>query len=333
MVLTTSYPRSAGDPSGRFVADAVEQLRRRGLDVRVVSPADFRDFGLASGHGVLAELRRRPARAPLLALMLADFARAARRASRDADLVHAHWLPTGLVALAAGRPFVLHLHGSDVDVVARHAPRLARLLVRRARLVICVSRALADAAHALGAAAVRVIPNGVAVPESVGNEADPPEILFAGRLSAEKGILELLQAADGMRLVVAGDGPLRPRVPHALGFVPADRLKRLYERAAVVACPSRREGFGVVCAEAMAYGRPVVASAVGGLRDLVVDGETGLLVPPGDVGALARALRGLLNDPPLRARLGAAARERAVRELSWDRVVDLTIDAYEAALS
>ena len=66
----------------------------------------------------------------------------------------------------------------------------------------------------------------------------------------------------------------------------------LYERASVVVCPSQREGFGVVCAEAMAHGRPVVASAVGGLRDLVVDSETGLLVPPGDVAALRAALSG-----------------------------------------
>ena len=75
-------------------------------------------------------------------------------------------------------------------------------------------------------------------------------------------------------------------MPGALGLVPHDELAPLYERAAVVAVPSHREGFGVACAEAMAHGRPVVASAVGGLLDLVVDGETGLLVPPRDVDAL-----------------------------------------------
>jgi glycosyltransferase involved in cell wall biosynthesis len=331
-VLTTSYPRSPDDPAGRFVADAVDHLRLRGVDVRVVSPHDFHHYGIADGAGVLAELRRRPSRALLLPLMLTAFARAARRAARDADLVHAHWLPTGLVALATGRPFVLHLHGTDMDVVARRAPRLARLLLRRARLVICVSSGLAEAARAFGATNLRVIPNGVTIPEQVGAEAKPAEVLFAGRLSPEKGIRELVEAAKDMRLVVAGDGPLRPLVPQALGFVPRDRLLALYERAAVVACPSRREGFGVVCAEAMAHGRPVVASAVGGLRDLVIEGETGLLVPPGDVSALRAALKRLLGDPELRRRLGAAARERAKRELSWDRVTDLTLAAYAAAL-
>src|SRR6185436_7411103 len=111
-----------------------------------------------------------------------------------------------------------------------------------------------------------------------------------------------------------------------------DELLRLYERAAVVACPLHREGFGIACAEAMAHGRPVVASNVGGLRDLVVDGETGVLVPPGDVAALRAALERLLADPELRLRLGAAARERARSEFSWDRAVRLTRDAYAAAL-
>src|SRR5205823_4998663 len=151
-------------------------------------------------------------------------------------------------------------------------------------------------------------------------------------LSPEKGVLELVEAAHGLPLVVAGDGPLRGRVPGALGWVPHDELLRLYERAAVVACPSYREGYGIACAEAMAHGRPVVASAVGGLRDLVVDGETGLLVPPGDVAALRKALERLLGDADLRARLGAAARERARELLTWDRAVAQTVTAYDDAL-
>jgi glycosyltransferase involved in cell wall biosynthesis len=279
---------------------------------------------------VLGNLRRRPWLTFLLPAMLASFARSARRSARGSDLVHAHWLPAGAVAALAGRPFVVQLWGTDVEL-ARRAPWLARAILRRARLAICASQELAEAARELGARGVRVIPSGVDVPERVGDPEDPPHVLYAGRLSEEKGVLELVEAARGLPLVVAGDGPLRDRVHGALGFVPHDELLRLYERAAVVVCPSRREGFGVVCAEAMAYGRPVVATAVGGLRDLVVDGATGLLVPAGDVAALRAALEQLLADRQLRTRLGRAARERA-REFSWERATRRTISAYEDAL-
>jgi glycosyltransferase involved in cell wall biosynthesis len=198
--------------------------------------------------------------------------------------------------------------------------------------VIAASTDLAERALALGALDVRVIPSGVDLPREIGPEAEPPEILFAGRLSPEKGVFELLEATQGLNLVAAGDGPLRPRVPVALGFVPHDQLQQLYARAAVVACPSRREGFGVACLEAMAHARPVVATAVGGLRDLVVDGETGFLVPTRDPAALRVALDRLLADRELRRQLGIAGRERAQRQFSWQAVTDATLDAYADAV-
>ena len=331
VVLTTSYPRFAGDAAGRFVADAVERLRARGIAVGVVSPASFRHFGLAYGDGFVGNLRRRPWLAFALPLFLLSFGRAARHAAREADVVHAHWLPAGAVALTTGKPVVVTVHGTDVEL-ARRARVVARAILRRVRVVLAVSNALAESARDLGATDVRVVPNGVEVPAEVGDEADPPEILFAGRLAPEKGILELVEAARGHALVVAGDGPLRDRVPQALGWLPPERLAELYTRAAVVACPSHREGFGVACAEAMAHGRAVVASDVGGLRDLVVDGETGLLVPPRDVPALRDALERLLADSKLRRRLGANARERVRQLCSWERVTDATLAAYEDAL-
>lgn len=332
VVLTTSYPRRAGDVAGLFVADQVEHLRERGVEAEVVSPATFRHFGIAYGSGVAGNLRHRPYLALALPLMLGAFARAARRAARGADLVHAHWLGSAAVAMTTGKPFVAQVWGTDVEL-ARRVPVLARRVVGRARLVIAPSTALADEARKLGANDVRVIPSGVDVPAAVGEEADPPEILFAGRLSPEKGVRELVSAANGLPLVVAGDGPLRDEVPGALGFVPHDELERLYARAAVVACPSRREGFGVVCAEAMAHGRPVVAGDVGGLRDLVVNEETGLLVPPGDVGALRDALQRLLADPSLRRRFGEAGRARIAEHFTWQRFGDEALRAYEDALA
>jgi len=328
-VLTTSYPRYPGDAVGRFVADAVEHVRRRGVDVDVVGPEQFRGFGLTYGHGVLGNVRRRPWLALFAPALLASFVRAARRV--DADLLHAHWLPAGWVAARTGKPYVVQVWGTDVEL-ARRAPWLARGVLRGARLVIAPSSALAASARELGAPDVQVIPSGVDLPVDVGAEVSPPEVLYAGRLSPEKGVLELVDAAGGMKLVVAGDGPLRERVPGALGFVPHDELQRLYARAAVVACPSRREGFGVACLEAMAHARPVVATDVGGLRDLVVDGETGLVVPPRDPAALRAALERLLGDEELRRRLGKAGRERARERFSWEAVTDATLAAYRMSL-
>ncbi len=332
LVLTTSYPRTADDVAGVFVRDAVEHLRGAGVDVEVVSPSSFRHFGLAYGHGIVGNLKRRPWKALLLPLFLASYSRAARRAARDADLVHAHWLPSALPALKTRKPFVLQLWGTDVELAAR-ARWAARPLVRRARIVLCPSEALAVAARGLGARDVRVVPSGVAIPAEVGEPDEPPHVLFVGRLSEEKGILELLEATEGIPRLIVGDGPLRDRVPDAVGFVPPREVSAYYERAAVVVCPSRREGYGVVAREAMAHGRPVVAAAVGGLTDAVEDGVTGLRVPPRDPAALRAAIETLLADADLRRQLGAAAREVARDRFSWPAATEATLRAYRDALA
>ncbi|HXR11153.1 MAG TPA: glycosyltransferase family 4 protein [Gaiellaceae bacterium] len=326
LVLTTSYPRGPDDPAGAFVASSVEHLRAAGVDVEVVSPASFRHFGLAYGAGIVGNIRRRPWLVLLVPLFLLSFRRAARRV--DCDLVHAHWLAAGLVAATLGRPYVVQVWGTDVEL-ARRLPWLVRPVLRRAQAVVAASEFLAGRARGLGAAEVRVVPAGVDIPAAVGEPDEPPHVLYVGRLSPEKGVLELVEACRGLPLVVVGDGPLRAQVPGAVGFVPPSELGPWYERAAVVACPSRREGYGVVAREAMAWGRPVVAAAVGGLADAVDDGVTGVLVPPGDVSALRAALERLLGDAELRVRLGAAAREKAEREYAWERAVAALLAVYE----
>ena len=332
LVLTTSYPRTPEDVAGVFVRDAVEHLRAAGIEVEVVSPASFRHFGLAYGHGIPGNIRRRPWLALLLPLFLLSYARAARSAARGADIVHAHWLPSSIAALATGKPFVLQLWGTDAELALR-APALFRPLVRRARIVICASNALAEDARRLGAREVRVVPSGVDIPAEVAEPDDPPHVLYVGRLSEEKGIPELLEATEGLPRVIVGDGPLRDLVPDAVGFVPPSELGPFYERAAVVVCPSRREGYGVVAREAMAYGRPIVASAVGGLLDAVEDGVTGVLVTPGDREALRRAVTRFLDDSDLRRELGAAARERARERFTWRASTEATVATYRAALA
>ena len=112
------------------------------------------------------------------------------------------------------------------------------------------------------------------------------------------------------------------------GFVPHGELGPYYERAAVVCVPSRREGYGIVAREAMAYGRPVVATAVGGLVDVI-----GVLVPPGDVARLREVLEELLADAGWRAHLGAAAAETARVQFAPDVAAAALRDAYAATIS
>jgi glycosyltransferase involved in cell wall biosynthesis len=304
LVLTTSYPPHGGS----FVAEAVEAVRTRGIDVEVVSPSSFRHYGIAAGHGILGNLRARPWLAALLPLFLWNFRRAAAR--RDADLVHAHWLVAGVVAATLRKRYVVQVWGTDVALFGRLPWRFPR--------VIAASRFLADA---VGGATV--VPTAVRIPDQV--SADGEYVLFAGRLSPEKGVEEFLAASEGLPRVIVGSGPVA--VPEGVGRV-AD-VGPYYAGAAVVAVPSRREGYGMVAREAMAHGRAVVASDVGGLRDAIDDGVDGVLVPPRDVAALRAALERLLGDPELRARLGAAARAKAEREWSREAMAEALVRVYE----
>jgi glycosyltransferase involved in cell wall biosynthesis len=328
-VLTTSYPRDELDVGGTFVAAQVRRVRELGVEVDVLSPASFMDFGIAYGDGITQNLRRSPWKVGLVPAFVAAYAHAARVAARNADLVHAHWIPSALPALATGKPYVLQVWGTDVELF-RRAPALARPLLRRARLVVAASGFLAREAAALGARDVRVIPFGVDLPVERRDPDEPPHVLFAGRLSSEKGILEFIEASAGLPRVIVGDGPLRDRVPEAVGFVPPSELGRYYERAAVFCSPSRREGYGLAAREAMAHGRPVVATRVGGLADLRGDGV--VLVDPRDVDALRKVITRLLADRAERAHRGEVAAATAAADFSAPVAAAELVDAYRAAL-
>jgi len=337
-VFTTSFPRQQGDYAGLFVSDLIDHVRERGVEVDVVAPGSFRDFGLTSGSGggVMSGLRRRPHVAPAA---FASMAYALRRAARDADLVHANWLAGSVVARLAGKPFVVTLHGSgsagrfDDLSLADRSPGLVRWALEPARAVICVSETLADAMRAIGVRDVHVIPSGVAVPDRIVPSREPPFVLYVGRLADEKGVDVLARAAFDLPLVVVGDGPRRELFPAALGFLPPAEVHRWYDRAAVVVLPSRREGLGNVLLEAMAHGRAVVGSDVGGIPSVVEHGRTGLLVPPDDPSALRGALELLLGDAELRERLGLAGRAMVSARASWEVVTERTLAVYREVLS
>jgi glycosyltransferase involved in cell wall biosynthesis len=171
-------------------------------------------------------------------------------------------------------------------------------------------------------------------------------LLALARLVPQKGLdiaLEALARLQNERavLVVAGDGPERGRLvelARRLGvgdrvLLPgrAGDVGPLLERASLLVHPARWEGFGLVLLEAMLAGRAVVATEVSAIPEVVVDGETGLLVPPDDPQALARAIDRLLSDDGERERLGNAGRERAHAEFSVERMAARTAAVYELA--
>lgn len=192
--------------------------------------------------------------------------------------------------------------------------------------------------------------NGVPIPTRPAPPTGPPRVVFAGRLVPEKGVDVLLRAfarlpADVGRseLLVAGDGPERRRLARLAtelglgerarftGHLDRDALDRQLAGAWVQVVPSLwEEPFGLVATEAMARGTAVVASAAGGLKEIVIHDETGSLVPPGDVEALAAALGRLLRDRELASRMGAAGRRRAEAFFSLEAMTSRFLDLYAA---
>jgi glycosyltransferase involved in cell wall biosynthesis len=262
---------------------------------------------------------------------------ACRAAARRADLVHANWLAGAVIARFSGRPFVVTLHGSgsagplsDLSL-ARRAPWLIHLLLGRARAVICCSEQLAEAMRGCGLRNVHAIPYGVDVPHTLGNEDETHPVMYAGRLSPEKNIGVIAVATHGLPRIIAGDGPLRDLLPDTLGFVPHEQIGELYDRASVVVLVSQMEGLPNVVLEAMAHGKTVIATPVGGIPSVIEDGKTGFLVPVGDAVALRTKLKEVLADDDLRRRIGEAARARVSDYCSWDAVTERTLQVYAQA--
>ncbi len=304
---------------------------------------------LAYGGGILANLRHQPLNVLAVPFFVRALMRTARELIREIDFsaVHAHWLlPQGWAAVRLGIPgmrVVCTAHGSDLHALGGPVhDHLTRGVLTRAGAVTVVSHFLAQRALALGASPDRlsVIPMGVdtqrfAATPDPGNET----LLCIGRLAAEKGFdlalrafSRLTRTRPGARLIFVGDGPLRDSLQRLaqrlgvdgrvcfLGARPQEELPRLLAEASVVVVPSRREGFGLAAAEALACGRAVVASDLPALREVIEHERTGLLVRPDDDQALAQALTRLLADPILRSHLGSAGRARAVAEWDWTTV-------------
>lgn len=293
-----------------------------------------------------AALQSSPAAKAEAVVFLGAFARAARRESALADAIVSHWLaPSGIVGAALRRPDRPHVavaHGGDVHLLSATAygARIARWVLGRSDRVACAASWQLSAIERLAgpkAPAADLVRMGASIgprpdPSDVDafrrahSLSDTPGVLFLGRLVPIKGVDVLLDAASAapdVAVWIAGDGPeseaLRAKAAAArlrVSFL--GRLGRRERRLALEACsavviPSivdgngRQEGAPVVASEALAAGRPIIATRTGELPTMLDDGRNALLVEPNDAAALARALGQIAGDAGLRSRLSAGA--------------------------
>ena len=285
------------------------------------------------------------------------------------DVVHAHdWLvahPAVALAEFFDVPMVSTVHATEAGrhsgwvsgATSRQVHAVESWLARESDALIACSASMAGEISELfgpGLAQITVIPNGIESsrwPFACRRaHPGPPELLYFGRLEYEKGVHDAIAALPRIRrnhpgttLTVAGDGTQqdwlvevarKSKVLKAVRFVGGvdhDQLLRLLHQTDAAVLPSHYEPFGIVALEAAAAGAPLVTTNIGGLGEAVIDGVTGMSCPPRDVGALARTVCAVLDDPVAAQQRAVAARERLTADFDWDTVAARTAQVYLAA--
>jgi glycosyltransferase involved in cell wall biosynthesis len=258
------------------------------------------------------------------------------------------------LAMLARWPVILHLHGGGfATFYEEECGPVRRAIVRffldRATAIVVVSdRWAAWMKRVTTNPRVVSIANSVRLPVPGPARREPALVVFAGRCSESKGIFDLLQAALALRREIpklrvecAGDGDL-DEVERAIaslgladrvrvhGWIGPPRRDELLARAGIFVLPSHAEGLPMGVLEAMAAGCPVIASAVGGIPDVIEDGVNGLLIPAGDTQALAAAMRRLIDHPAFARKLGAAARATIAARFTTDRTLERLEQVYKS---
>ncbi|HJR79840.1 MAG TPA: glycosyltransferase family 4 protein [Anaerolineales bacterium] len=259
-------------------------------------------------------------------------------------------VPSGAVAWLLRKlyriPYVISLRGGDVpgfrpydfQMYHRLAAPFLRVIWKNAAAVVANSRGLRQMAQAFDSRfEIPIIPNGIDLDSYKTSSRDWtfPRLLSAGRIVHQKGLDVAMRALGGLKELnwewqIAGDGPqihslkslakelgIGNRI-HFLGWQSRDQLMKCYGQANIFLFPSRHEGMPNALLEAMASGLPVIASCIAGNEELVVNGETGYLVPSENIESLQAALKKLLIDPALRERMGRASRQHVEASYSWE---------------
>lgn len=261
---------------------------------------------------------------------------------------------------------VCSYYSVELNWVKRSMPQLLPFLrwtARSADAVTAISSSTAEAVRQLTDGPVHIVPYGAAFEDdglpvktpALGRER-PLRILFVGRLVERKGVevlvraLSALSAASDAELTVIGTGERAAIIERTarvhgvadrvrmLGSVSRERLVESYADHDIFVLPAvvdekgDTEGLGVVLLEALRFERPVIASGIGGITDIVEHDRSGVLVPPGDPEALAAAIEDLVRDPERARTMAATGRADARRQFGWDRVVEETLRVYRVAM-
>lgn len=277
-----------------------------------------------------------------------------------------------ILGVLARRPYTIVAHGLDVTLENKAYQAINIGCMRRAKIVFCVSRATADEATKRGVheSIIHVIPNGVndtlhaprqearlELRSSLGLERETPVLLTVGRLVERKGVAwfaenvmpQLIERWPKLVYAVVGDGENREKIERIiqrkkltshvrlLGRLPDEAMPTFYGGADVfvqpnVQVPGNMEGFGIVLLEAALCELPVVAAAIEGIKDAIVDGKNGFLVPEKDTEAFVTSISRFLKDPKAAHSFGAKSRQYTIKHYQWEEIAKRYIRYYETVL-
>jgi glycosyltransferase involved in cell wall biosynthesis len=277
------------------------------------------------------------------------------------DIIHVNWpfphIIFGLVGKALGRARIFStFYGLEIRWLKKKFPYLMKpfaLLINKSDVITAISHHTAHELVPVVEKKVTIIPFGVSLSKHATSAIDHKEIIFVGRHVERKGVNVLISAFNLVhkkiphRLIIVGDGPERSAWEnlansHGLGqrvkftgWISDAELNAQYRRCSFFVLPAiydkhgDTEGLGVVMIEAMSCAKPVIASNIGGITDVVEHNVNGLLVPPGDVSALAQAIEQLATDETLRKMLGENAKRIVDERFNWDKITGDLISLYE----
>lgn len=278
------------------------------------------------------------------------------------DIIHIHWPFPHVIFGILGKRFggarlFSSFYGVEIRWLKKKFPFLLKpfsILINKSDRVTAISTHTANELSGVVRMPIQIIPFSTAMTARHGKAIDKREIVFVGRLVERKGVKYLIESFSQVsrsiphRLIIVGDGPERSHLEEMAtrlgikdrveftGKISDDRLSQYYKTCSFLVLPAvydkkgDTEGLGVVLLEAMSYAKPVIASGVGGITDIVINGDNGLLVPPADPDALAQAIRKMARDGHLRKVFGRKARKTVDERFNWDRIVKkLTALYYE----